>query len=526
MARLVKLHHVPGQHLVHAHVGLDLLLRGLLLGLGRGHIFRRRIVESLGDRLALFAQGLDQQLVAQIHQQGIQAGGGVGAAVHGGAEAGGTGIGAGQTHQGGVFALVAPVKVVGHLVLHEDQVQNLEGLGIAGTDVQQQALVLQPRLGVHHHAVLAVLGVLEAHHGLALGEEEVLGAQMGVAEIPKSLVHLFQLGPAGLALGLLRSKNLVARGKPIQEPAQLVFGQYLLSHCQPSYLMNSWGSLGRYTLSGGVDSRSRPGAQSQSSRMSFSILLVKRRTLMPMGQALSQAPQSVQRPAQWKARSRWKVATSASSWPLPHHWGMVSSTKQTWQQHKGQASLQAQQRMHSLMVSSKAAQRSKGSSFSQGAATLSMSPPQSTGPSSAMSSSTITGLRCTQVQQLSLRTFFCSTRSSKPLPLTIRSSPSTTTSVMVFMGNIASTLRRSTMPGLGTPRMQTCSRVIWFSLIRPTMLRLTHPWATMATLPFSPAGRRIKKLARLLVQKGDQVRFSASSGVQAKQGQSRMGTVP
>jgi hypothetical protein len=50
-------------------------------------------------------------------------------------------------------------------------------------------------------------------------------------------------------------------------------------------------------------------------------------------------------------------------------------------------------------------------------------------------------------------------------------------------------------------------------LDKPTMLLLTQPWATTATLPASPKSRRIRKLARLLQQKLVQTSLSASSGV-------------
>ena len=90
-------------------------------------------------------------------------------------------------------------------------------------------------------------------------------------------------------------------------------------------------TLGLNSIINGVTPITMPGRKPKSSRTSFSILADSLRILMPWGQADSQAPQSVQRPAQWKARRMWKVATSASSWVLPHHWGWASSTKQTWQ---------------------------------------------------------------------------------------------------------------------------------------------------------------------------------------------------
>ena len=133
---------------------LDLGLGGLALLLGRGlGVGLAGVVQALGHGLALFGEGRTSSLSPRSNMQGVQAGGGGGPAVHGGAEAGGTGIGAGQAHQGGLVALVLPVQVVGHLVLHEDQVQDLEGLGVAGTDVQAAgACRSRPGSALHDHA--------------------------------------------------------------------------------------------------------------------------------------------------------------------------------------------------------------------------------------------------------------------------------------------------------------------------------------------------------------------------------------
>jgi hypothetical protein len=64
-----------------------------------------------------------------------------------------------------------------------------------------------------------------------------------------------------------------------------------------SYINKSLGSSGLYVFSGGRFSKSTPASQLKSSRQSFSTFLVKVLTLMPMGQARSQAPQSVHLPA-------------------------------------------------------------------------------------------------------------------------------------------------------------------------------------------------------------------------------------
>jgi len=67
------------------------------------------------------------------------------------------------------------------------------------------------------------------------------------------------------------------------------------------YFMNSSGSSGLYVSNGGRFSNDIPASQSNSSRQSFSSFFVNNRTLIPMGQARSHAPQSVHRPAQWYA---------------------------------------------------------------------------------------------------------------------------------------------------------------------------------------------------------------------------------
>ena len=110
-------------------------------------------------------------------------------------------------------------------------------------------------------------------------------------------------------------------------------------------------------------------------------------------------------------------------------------------------------------------------------------------------------------------------RSSKSRPLTMMSSPST-----VGLGDgllraeaAPAPCGASTMPGEGTPRMyhQVLAGLIWFSLIRPTMLRLTQPWATMATLRSLPSGAADQEVGQVVTAKGlDQVSWVwASSGV-------------
>ena len=191
----------------------------------------------------LVAQHPDQKSVPQIHQQKIEPLFVMGAALHGGAETGGTGIIAGQPDEDGPGPFVGPVDVMGQLVLTEDSIEQSKGPRVTGTDIEEDPLPLHARNLLENHSlrrlfvpVLSCPLVDKAHHALVLGKEKLLGREIRVLKIKNQFIYAFHRAPDQRIVPDHRGMDITVFLQRFQKSIDPCLGKYFICHGKISSL--------------------------------------------------------------------------------------------------------------------------------------------------------------------------------------------------------------------------------------------------------------------------------------------------